>query len=121
MIIPDSDCGAPAGVGASLIYLNTYHRLRKYPIMKILQVIAEEACGRTTRVSEEMLRHLAAGRMSRRVSNLQCALLSQSGPELGPALTEIGRMGETSGTDHALGVLVAHSVLGTEEARRKLG
>lgn len=110
-----------AGVGASLIYLSAYYRLKKKTGMGMLKAISEEACGRTTRVSEEMLRHLAAGRMSKRVMDLQQSLLSQNGPEIGATLTEIGKMGETSGTDLALGVFVAHSVLASEEARRKLG
>ncbi len=110
-----------AGVGASMIYLRGYYRLKKQTFAIPLQLILDESRGRTTRVSEEMLKNLAQGLMPKRFMDLQLALLSQCGPEMGSVLQELDRMGETSGTDHALGVFVAHWVLGTEDARRKLG
>ncbi len=109
-----------AGVGASLIALAPLLKLKKRVTADILAGIAEEAGGRTTRVSEEMLRHLAAGRLSRRMALLQVALLSREGPDVNQTLSELGRMGETSGTDHGLGVLTAHRVLCSEETRRML-
>lgn len=110
-----------AGIGASMIYLKGFYKFRKTTFALMLRLMAEESRGRTTRVSEEMLKNLAQGLMPKRFMDLQTALLSQSGPELGPALRELGRMGETSGTDHALGVFVAHTVLASEDVRRKLG
>lgn len=107
-----------AGAGASLIALGPLLKLKKRVTADILAGIAEEAGGRTTRVSEEMLRHLAAGRLSRRMTAVQEALLSREGPDINQALVELGRMGETSGTDHGLGVLTAHRVLCSEETRR---
>lgn len=110
-----------AGVGASLIYLKSYYGIKNQDFLLPVQLIGEEAIGRTTRVSEEMLKNLSSGRMSRRFINLQEALLSQKGPELRPVLQELDRMGETSGTDHALGVFAAHCVLASEKVRRNIG
>lgn len=109
-----------AGIGASMLYLKGYYRFKKKTFKLPLQLIADEAIGRTTRVSVEMLGNLAKGLMPKRFMDLQLALLGQHGPALGPVLQELDRMGETSGTDHALGVLVAHCVLASEDVRRKL-
>lgn len=110
-----------AGVGASMIYLKSYFKLNKEAFMLPLQLIADESSGRTTRVSAEMLKNLSKGLMPKRFMDLQTALLGKSGPDLKPVLFELDRMGETSGTDHALGVFVAHCVLTSENVRRKLG
>lgn len=110
-----------AGIGATAIFLSGLQR-KKNPVFRNLpRQIAEESLGRTTRVSEEMLKNLALGRMPKRFMDLQQALLSEEGPEPGAALRELGKMGETSGTDYALGVFVAHCAQGTEKARRMLG
>jgi len=109
-----------AGIGASMVYLKGYYRLKKQTFSLPLKLIADESRGRTTRVSEEMLTHLAKGMMPKRFMELQTALLSQNGPEMEVVLKELDSMGETSGTDHALGVFVAHCVLSSDEVRRKL-
>lgn len=110
-----------AGVGASMLYLREFYGFKATAFDLVLRLIAEEARGRTTRVSEEMLKNLARGLMPKRFMDLQTALLSQGSPELGQALRELGRMGETSGADHGLGAYVAHAVLASDDVRRKLG
>lgn len=109
-----------AGVFASLIAFGPQLKLKRRLILSLIGGIADEAVGRTTRVSEEMLKHLASGRMTRRMTTVQEALLCSDGPDVGTVLTELGKMGETSGTDHSLGVLTAYRVLGSEEMRRML-
>jgi hypothetical protein len=70
------------------------------------QVIAEEAPGRTTLLSEEYLRQAASGRGNEPVMKL-CAALLTGGREMVERETRrVLAIGETSGTDTVLGIVL---------------
>ena len=72
----------------------------------LTQVVAEEARGRTTILSEEYLRQAASGRGNEPVIRL-CAVLLTGGPESVERETRrVLAIGETSGTDTVLGIVL---------------
>lgn len=108
-----------AGVGSAVIFLQGSGILKKLPAEPLIKAMAEAAYGRTTRVSEEMLKNMAAFKMSKRMIRLQNALLNAGDTDLEAAASDLGKVGETSGSDYALGVIAAYYILGSEDVKRR--
>ena len=72
----------------------------------IAQVIAEEARGRTTILSEEYLRQAASGRGNEPVMRLCTALLTGGRESVERETRRVLAIGESSGTDTVLGIVL---------------
>ena len=72
----------------------------------IAQIATEEACGRTTIISEEYLRQAASGRGNESVIRLCTALLTGGQESVEQETRRVLAIGETSGTDTILGIVL---------------
>lgn|GEM_PF-1991005 len=72
----------------------------------LAQVIAEEARGRTTLLSEEFLRQAASGRGNEPIIRLCAALLTGRRDSVERETRSLLAIGETSGTDTVLGIVL---------------
>jgi len=72
----------------------------------IAEMTAEEACGRTTIISEEYLRQAASGTGNEPVIRLCTALLTGGQESVEQETRRVLAIGETSGTDTILGIVL---------------
>jgi len=70
------------------------------------KLVAEEAHGRTTLLSEEYLKQAALGRGNEQAMRLCTALLTESGKSVERETRRMLEIGESSGTDTVLGIVI---------------
>lgn len=75
-------------------------------IDEINEAIAASTLGRTTLLSQQLLRHAAAGEVNETVEGLLEAILADKPSEVLGAADEVLAMGETSGVDTMVGILL---------------
>ena len=72
----------------------------------LMRVVAAEAIGRTTRLSEECLKQAALGRGGELVMNLCAAILTEGPASVSRATSRALAVGASSGTDTVFGVIL---------------
>ena len=107
-LTPSSDDMLAGLVLLGLLYAENGGRAQRRSRL-IAEVAAAEALGRTTLLSQEYLREAASGRGNEPVMRLCLALLTGGGNSVERETRRVLEIGETSGTDTVLGV-----VLGTK-------
>lgn len=95
-----------------------YYKLNDNAIVRLNEGIARVAKGRTTIVSSEMLRHAATGKVNEDVRRLMLCLLGNCDEKgILSRLKRVIDIGETSGTDIALGIYVGCKILTNNKLR----
>lgn len=101
-----------SGLMFSLVYLSLYFGGNSGTFKKFNKRLISEGVGRTTKVSEEMLKCSAEGKGSDALGQLLKAVLSEKKEEaVTEKLINLMACGETSGTDTALGVYVGCKIM----------
>lgn len=106
------------GFSASLIYMTRLFGIKKRLIKHLNKLLYECSRGRTTRVSEELIKHVSEGKMSKILQDMFSSLFSKEDDKLHEKLTELISYGDTSGSDLLAGVYVAIRLFDSEEVRR---
>jgi len=106
------------GFSASLLYMTRLFGIKKRFVNHVNKSIYECSQGRTTRISEELIKHATEGKMSKLLQEVFESLFSNNDGELHCKLSELIAYGDTSGTDLLSGVYVAVRMFDSEEVRR---
>ncbi len=104
-LTPSSDDMLAGLVLLSVLYAKNSGRAQRASRL-IAQVIAGEACGRTTILSEEYLREAVSGSGNEPVMRLCAALLTGGRESVARETRRVLAIGETSGTDTVLGIVL---------------
>lgn len=101
-----------SGIMISFIYSGHYYKLDVPRIREFNRELISKGLGKTTRVSWEMLRHSAAGEANQAVRELIQAIFNRHNAEsVTKALIKTVGLGETSGSDTALGIYVGCKIM----------
>lgn len=92
--------------------------IKKRLVNHVNKRVYECSKGRTTRVSEELIKHVSEGKMSKLLQDMFTSLFSKEDDVLHGKLVELVSYGDTSGTDLLAGVYVAVRLFESEEVRR---
>lgn len=106
------------GFSASLLYMTRLFPIKNEILKEMNKSIYECCLGRTTRISEELIKHVTGEKMSELLQEVFESLFSSNDSELQNKLSELIAYGDTSGTDLILGVYVTIRLFGSEEVRR---
>lgn len=93
-----------SGVLLSQRALSLYRGNSMHDIESLSQKVYEFACGRTTKVSESMLKHISHGRASESHMQLVESIYSDGDEAIEPHVLRVIMNGATSGSDFILGV-----------------
>lgn len=100
------------GIMISFIYLGYYYRLDISRIYEFNRRLISGGLSKTTRVSSEMLRHSAAGEANQAVRTLIQAIVNHHNEKnIIKALLSTIDLGETSGSDMALGIYTGCKIM----------
>lgn len=100
------------GIMISFVYLGNYYKLNLSQIYKFNRKLISNSLNKTTKVSSEMLKHSAEGETSQAVRELMQAILNQQNEvNIINALVKTVDLGETSGSDIALGIYVGCKIM----------
>lgn len=101
---PSAD-DALSGLTAALWWVS--HSLNKgIDLVKKINETIAGCSGKTTLLSQQLLKHAAKGETNERVGELLEAILAGAPPAIKKWVEEVLKIGETSGTDMVVGVLV---------------
>lgn len=107
------------GFMIALIYWGNFYGLDMKKIYCFNRTLVSKSLNKTTRVSAEMLKHGAQGRVNEAVRELMLSMLyERDGEKLIRALQRTISFGETSGSDTVLGIYMASKILTNFKYRR---
>lgn len=104
----------------SIDFLLNYHSIDTVLFDEIKTAILQKIKGKTTRISEEMLKHCFSSNVSRNHNDMLLTMLYETGLDLENLISLVISYGDTSGTDFLAGVYTAFSVFDEEKIRRKV-
>lgn len=108
-----------SGLMISRIYIYDYINMNLNECIEFNDLMIREIGGKTTRVSEEMLRYSSNGKVNEYIRNLMISLFSNSTLEsLMENLKAVASIGETSGTDIISGIYFGSKNLYKQYTRR---
>jgi hypothetical protein len=100
------------GIMISFIYFGAYYNLNLSRVYKFNENLINKSLNKTTRVSAEMLKHSAKGCVNQAVRELLQTILNQKTEEaINSALIKVTKIGETSGSDTALGIYTGCKIM----------
>ena len=106
------------GMMVSFIYFGEYYKLDLAHIYKFNQKLISKSLGRTTRFSAEMLKHSAKGDTNQAVKELLQSIINQQNEgNIINALMNTIELGETSGSDMALGIYAGCKIMSNVKYR----
>lgn len=110
-----------SGLMISFVYLSDYFRLDITKIYGLNSEIIKEINNRTTKISEEILKHSSVGEASETVKKFIISILSHSTEEeFFKRLMDVLEYGDTSGTDILCGIYIGFRIMFNDENRRLL-
>jgi uncharacterized protein DUF2877 len=104
-LTPSSDDMLAALVLLCVLYSRNVGRTKRQ-LMPIAHAVASLSPGRTTALSEEFLRQATSGRGNERITRLCSAMLTEGKESVELETKRVLGIGETSGTDAVLGVVL---------------
>ncbi|WFA10111.1 DUF2877 domain-containing protein [Tissierella sp. Yu-01] len=108
-----------SGLMVSRIYIYDYLNMNLNECIEFNYLMIGEIDGKTTRVSEEMLKYSSKGKVNENIRNLMISLFSDSSFEgLMENLKAVASFGETSGTDIISGIYFGSKILYKQYTRR---
>lgn len=106
-----------AGLMVGSYYLAAYYGLNLEIILEFNNYMFDKSIGKTTTISEAMLKLASTGLASRKYKEVLLALLFRPDLKITAAVNEALDFGETSGTDFLYGVFVANRMFLKKEIR----
>lgn len=106
-----------AGVMVSTYYLANYYQLNTEAVLNFNAFLLKEALGKTTAISEQMLKHASKGLVSNQYRNVLLALYHELDLKIETSVEKALCFGETSGTDFLLGVYVINKMFMNKKIR----
>ncbi len=105
------------GFSASLLYMTRLFGIKKRLVNHVNKRVYECSKGRTTRVSEELIKHVSEGKMSKLLQDMFTSLFSKEDDVLHGKLVELVSYGDTSGPITSR-CICSSSIIESEEVRR---
>lgn len=100
-----------SGLMISRIYLFDYLNKDLNACLEFNKRIIEKIQGKTTRVSEEMLKYSSKGEANEDIRSLMLSLISESKDDFILSIKKVAAFGETSGTDIISGIYIGSKIL----------
>lgn len=108
-----------SGLMISRIYLFDYMSKDVKNALKFNEQLIMKIDGKTTTVSEEMLKFSSKGEVNENIRNLMLTLISDTAfDEFTNSLKTVAKFGETSGTDIISGIYIGSKILFNQYSRR---
>lgn len=100
------------GIMVAFVYMADYYKLDISKVFEFNRSLLDGNLSKTTRISAEMLKHSAAGETNQAAKELIRAVLKRhDGENITKALIRTAGLGETSGSDLALGLYVGCKIM----------
>lgn len=108
-----------SGLMISRIYLYDYLNKNLDACFKFNELIVKNIDGKTTRVSEEMLKYSSKGEVNEDIRNMMLSLISKSKDnDFILNIKKVASFGETSGTDIISGIYIGSKIIFNQFSRR---